>query len=285
MTVDWSIWAFQYAKSDMPRDFFGGTLINSNTGRVRNPMVYSLIYGGELGDEHPILVDTGMKGDWSPSGKKYKNVEHPEVILGKIGVRPEEIEDIILTHLHFDHAGNLDQFPNAMFYVQTCEYEGWKQVYELPGALGSDTTMWPLSSMRRADFDMLEELLAAGRVTFLEGDTELVPGIICRLARDSHTFGCQWVEITTSNGPYVIAGDCVYWYENIEKMWPPAYVQGNTWNLIKGYRAIREVVEDDLRRIIPGHDPELFKRHSVSEIGLNPVAEVHIGKGQETRIA
>jgi len=285
MTIDWSIWAFQYAQSDMPRDFFGGTLINSNTGRVRNPMVYSLIYGGELGDERPILVDTGMKGDWSPSGKKYKNVESPEVILNKIGVRPEEIEDVILTHLHFDHAGNLDQFPNARFYVQTCEYVGWKKVYELPGALGSDTSMWPLSSMRRADFDMLEELLAAGRVTFLEGDTELVPGIICRLARDSHTFGCQWVEITTTNGPYVIAGDCVYWYENIEKMWPPAYVQGNTWNLIKGYRAIREVVEDDLRRIIPGHDPELFKRHSVSEIGLNPVAEVHIGKGQETRIA
>ena len=266
MTADWTIWAFRYARSDMPRDFFGGTLVNSNKGRINNPMVYSLIHGGEPGAERPILIDTGMKGDWSPSGKTYENVEHPDTILAKVGFAPEDIEDVILTHLHFDHAGNLDRFPNATFHVQRAEYEGWKQVYELPGGLGSDTTMWPLSSMQKKDLDAVEALLADGRVNLLDGDTEFAPGVWCRLAFESHTFGCQWIEVQASGGPYVVAGDCVYWYENIERMWPPAYVQGNTWNLIKVYRAIRDAVNDETDRVVPGHDPELFLRLSLIHI-------------------
>ena len=74
MTADWSIWAFRYAKSYMPKDFFGGTLINSNQGMIRNPMVYSLLRGGEPGAERPILIDTGMKGGRSPSGNAYDDV-------------------------------------------------------------------------------------------------------------------------------------------------------------------------------------------------------------------
>jgi hypothetical protein len=80
----------------------------------------------------------------------------------------------------------------------------------------------------------------------------------------------------------VVAGDCVYWYENIEKMWPPAYVQGNTWNLIKVYRAIRDAVGDETDRIVPGHDPELFLRHPVFEVGHHPVAEIHLAANQES---
>jgi N-acyl homoserine lactone hydrolase len=145
--------------------------------------------------------------------------------------------------------------------------------------------MWPLSSMQKKDVDAVDALLAAGRVNLLDGDTELAPGVTCRLAAESHTFGCQWVEVQTSGGPYVVAGDCVYWYENIEKMWPPAYVQGNTWNLIKVYRAIRAAVNDETVRVVPGHDPELFLRHPVFEAGHHPVAEIHLALGQKSRIA
>ena len=47
------------------------------------------------------------------------------------------------------------------------------------------------------------------------------------LAKDSHTFGTQWFEVQTLNGTFAIAGDTVYWYSNVEQMWPPGYNQGN----------------------------------------------------------
>ena len=285
MAIDYSIWAFRYARSNMPRDFFGGTLVESNTGTVRNPMVYSAILGGaDGGAAKPIVIDTGMKGDFSPSGKGYENVEDPATVLAKVGLAPDEIETVILTHLHFDHAGNLDRFPNATFHVQRAEYDGWKWVFEMLDGLGSDNARWPLSSINPNDFEILDALIADGRVAFLDGDAVIAPGVTCRLARDTHTFGSQWVEIETSDGPYVVAGDCVYWYANIERMWPPAYVQGNTWNLIETYRRLRTLLADDIDRIVPGHDPELFERHPSWVAGHHPVAEIHLAAGETTRL-
>ena len=102
MACDYSIWAFAYTRSNMPRDFFGGTLLESNQGMIRNPMVYTAVHGGETdGNKRLIVIDTGMKGGWSPSGKQYEDVEHPTEVLAKIGFAPEDVEIVILTHLHF----------------------------------------------------------------------------------------------------------------------------------------------------------------------------------------
>ncbi len=284
MDTDYSIWAFAYTRSNMPRDFFGGTLLNSNKGMIRNPMIYSAVLGGAVGETpRPIVIDTGMKGGWSPSGKEYEGVEHPETVLAKVGLAPADIETVILTHLHFDHAGNLDRYPNATFLVQRAEYDGWQKVFDLPGDLGSDTKGWPMSSINPNDFELLDALISDGRVQFLDGNAEVAPGIHCHLAGDTHTFGSQWVEVRTSDGPYVIAGDCVYWYVNVERMWPPAYVQGNCWNLIDAYRDIRGVLDDRVDRIVPGHDPEVFERHPSWTAGLNPVAELHLAAGDASR--
>ncbi len=283
MGCDYSIWAFAYTRSNMPRDFFGGTLVESNRGMIRNPMVYTAVYGGETGAaKRLVVIDTGMKGGWSPGGKPYQGVEHPPEILAKIGFAPEDVEIVILTHLHFDHAGNLDRFPNARFYVQRCEYDGWKRVFAMPEMEGGPS--WPMSSINPADFEILDGLIAEGRVAFIEGDAAIAPGIRARLAADSHTFGSQWIEIETGGGPYVVAGDCVYWYANIERMWPPGYVQGNSWNLIAAYSRIRAALGGDLARIVPGHDPLLFERHRSWVDGLNPTAEVHLAAGEASRI-
>ena len=74
----------------------------------------------------------------------------------------------------------------------------------------------------------------------------LQAGVICHLAKDTHSFGSDWIEVQTATGPYVVAGDCVYWYDNIEQMWPPGYDQGNSWNIIRAYREIRENLDGDI---------------------------------------
>jgi N-acyl homoserine lactone hydrolase len=251
MPIDHSIWSFAYAQGRLPADFMGGCPVCSNQGMVDIPMVYSLVTtGAEAARARTIVVDTGFKGGQSMTGRKFENIEMPAAILGKVGYRPEDVDTVVLTHMHFDHAGNFDAFPNARFVVQRMEYERWQQVIASLPDLSVGKSSWMLSS----------------------------------LAQDTHTFGSQWLEIATKTGPYVIAGDCVYWYANVERMWPPGYVQGNTWNLMQAYERLRKVVgPGHLERIIPGHDGEIFTRHRSWTAGLNSVAEVHLAQGERSR--
>jgi N-acyl homoserine lactone hydrolase len=276
MALDHSIWTFCYARGRLPADFMGGVLVRSNQGLVDIPMLYSLIESGpRMTPRRLTLVDVGFATGVSMSGRKFDDFEQPEAILGKVGVRPDQIDSVILTHLHFDHAGNFDAFPNARIFVQRREYEKWQEVIAAIPDLSVGKQSWMLSSL---DVEVLRRFEAAvrdGRVTLLEGDREVSPGIWCRLAEDTHTFGSQWVEVATADGPFVLAGDCVYWYANLERMWPPGYLQGNAWNLMHTFERLRRVVDDRLERIIPGHDMDVFSRHKSWVAGLNPVAEIH----------
>lgn len=285
MPQDHSIWSFCYARGRMPADFMGGCPICSNQGLVENPMVYSLVAGAPAkAKERLILVDTGFKTGRSMTGATFDDFEQPPAILAKVGYRPEDIDSVVLTHMHFDHAGNFDAFPKARIFVQRVEYERWKEVIAGIPDLGAGKQNWMLSSLDVEVFTRFDRAIAQGRVTFLEGDTEIAPGIWCRLAADTHTFGSQFVEVATSAGPHVVAGDCVYWYANIERMWPPGYVQGNPWNLLRTYERLRDLVGSaHLDRIVPGHDMEIFRRHRSWRAGLNPVAEIHLAKGEASR--
>lgn len=286
MPHDHSIWNFCYARGRLPADFMGGCPVCSNQGMVDIPMTYSLIATAPGAPRRGlIVVDTGFKGGRSMTGRSFEGVEMPDVVLAKIGYRPEDVDMVVLTHLHFDHAGNFDAFPNAKIFVQRREYEGWKEVMAGIADASVGKQSWMLSSMDVEAFARFGRAVAAGRVSMIDGDAEVAPGIHCRLAPDTHTFGSQWVQVETGSGPHVVAGDCVYWYANVERMWPPGYVQGNTWNLLRTYERLRAVVGDDhLARILPGHDMEIFSRHRSWTAGANPVAEVHLAAGEPSRI-
>ena len=283
---DHSIWSYCYARGRVPTDMMGGCPVCSNQGMTDIPMLYSVIASApEAAEKRLILVDCGFKSGDSMTGSRFQNIEMPEAVLAKTGFRPEDVDTLVLTHLHFDHAGNFEAFPNARIYVQRREYELWIEVLAKIPDLSVGKQNWALSSM---DAEVIERFSAAvrdGRAVLLDGDAEIAPGVHCRLAADTHTFGSQWVEVETRSGPYVIAGDCVYWYSNIERMWPPGYVQGNPWNLLTAYDRLKTLVgEDRLERIIPGHDMQVFTRHRNWLSGLNPVAEVHLAEGEASRM-
>jgi hypothetical protein len=75
----------------------------------------------------------------------------------------------------------------------------------------------------------------------------------------------------------------VYWYANLEKMWPPGYIQGNPWNVMQVFEKMSGIVGDKLPRVVPGHDMEVFKRNVSWTAGLNPVAELHLAAGEKSR--
>lgn len=279
--IDWSIWTFQFAEGRLPLDFVRGTPVASNQGTTAVPMIFSLLQssGGER-----ILVDTGFASGASMTGPGFKDFVRSDEILVRHGIAASEIDTLVLTHLHFDHAGNLDAFPNARIFVQRHEYESWKQVLARYGAAGVTKDRWVFSSLDADNFRALDAAIAQGRVTFLDGDHRLADGIICRLARDTHSFGIQWLEVETSAGAFALAGDVCYSYFCAERMWPPGYLQGNPWTMIEAIERIKQVAGDDLARLLPGHDMEIFTRHRSGVSQGVKVAELHLASGHRSLI-
>jgi glyoxylase-like metal-dependent hydrolase (beta-lactamase superfamily II) len=274
--TDWSIWSFCYATGRLPHDFLSGSPIASNRGTVAVPMIVSLLKSAE---DELVLVDTGFSAGASMTGRKFDDFVRSDDLLRRFDVDPAAIRKLVLTHMHFDHAGNLDAFPNARIYLQRYEYDAWKQVIAEFGGKPQSKDHWAFSSLSVDDFTALERAMDQGRVEFLDGDAEVAPGLTCRLARDTHTFGSQWLEIATPKGRYAVAGDCCYTFQNLERMWPPGYTQGNSWNMIREFQKMKDVAGDDLARLVPGHDIELFTRYPSATWMGNPYIEVALAEG------
>ena len=64
----------------------------------------------------------------------------------------------------------------------------------------------------------------------------------------AHSPGNQWFSVQTGNGPFVVAQDAVYWYSNIEEMWPSGYTNGDTYGMVRGYGAIYEHLNGEIDR-------------------------------------
>jgi len=285
LDTDYSIWPLAFCQCDMPPEFFGGFAF-SNTGMVRVPMIYTLIAGGEVGGkQHIALVDCGFRNDHWLSRYAFSSWEEPSEVLGRVGFKPEDVEAILVTHMHFDHIGNFEAFPNAKLYIQLDEYLGWSEaVCAAHQHETEEEKAWVFSSFDPTDLIRAAQGVSEGRVKFVRGDEEILPGVTARLAKDSHTFGTQWFEVQTRNGPFAVVGDTVYWYSNIEQMCPPGYYQGNGFNQLRAYRAIRDLLKQKIDRMIPGHDPKVWDRHTswLAPSG-NQIAEVNLRQGDASR--
>ena len=129
------------------------------------------------------------------------------------------------------------RFQDATILLQRYEYERWKHALKTVADQPPDKRNWILSSMNLDDIVRFDRAIAAGRVKFIEGSHQVRPGLTLHLAADTHTFGSQWVEVATPDGPHVVASDTIVSYANLERMWPPGYHQGNSWNLLETYQA------------------------------------------------
>ena len=274
---DISIRVFCYSHVDLPAEFFAGVPIHSGEGRPTAAMLYTLLSErDEHGTIHHHLVDCGFDEPWIPRFGFY-DFESPEVVLDKVGVRPEDIETVFVSHMHFDHVNNLHRFPNAQVVVQRTEYEGWARALTLPELytpMGAES--WLTSSFDRGDLAHFARLAADHRLRLVEDGDELHPGIVGHLSPGGHTFGIQWLEIATPEQPLVIASDTAMWFSNIEEMWPSGYTNGSTFQMLLTYGEIAQFVDGELDRVVPGHDMRIFERHPSAQIGANEVAELRV---------
>jgi glyoxylase-like metal-dependent hydrolase (beta-lactamase superfamily II) len=202
------------------------------------------------GNGHNILVDSGFYRDqfmrqWHP-----KDFTKPSDAMAWVGLKPEDITDIIISHMHWDHADGMDLFPKARIWLQKDELEyyagtAW-QARTTHGGIDPDDVM------------AVVKLNTQGRVGLVNGDAqEILPGITCYIG-GKHTYASQFVGVNTAVGTVVLASDNMYLYENLEKHVPIAQSLDPESNLRAQDRMKQLAAKPEW--IIPGHDPAVMTK-------------------------
>ena len=204
-------------------------------------MMVWLVRGGG----HNVLVDSGFYRDDLVKQWKPADYVRPDEAVAHAGVKPEEITDVIVTHAHWDHADGADLFPHAKIWIQKAEYD----YYVTRAGKGGVTT---------TDIDFFSRALSEHRLELVDGDREILPGIRVYTG-GRHTYASQYVTVTTSKGPVVLASDNVYLYENLQKHAPIAQTFDATSNLAAQDRM--KSLAGRVGAIIPGHDPAVMTRY------------------------
>ncbi len=234
------IYPIQLGYAEPDRSFM---LIDTDYGKKMPCIVLSYLI---VGQNELMVVDTGQ------TVKKFTDLEEsggpgiegdPEdafrVKFKELGFSFNDVTHILLTHLHWDHVGNIHLFPEAKIFVQRREvetaaapfYPQFYRPYDIGNMISNDSH----------------------RLVFLDGDTKITAGVKAVFA-GGHTLGSQLIYVNTSEGNVIITGDVVNVYENLEtrsvkELDVPGWV-----------RAVNKIKRDaDI--ILPMHDPEVLIRY------------------------
>jgi glyoxylase-like metal-dependent hydrolase (beta-lactamase superfamily II) len=197
------------------------------------------------------LVDSGFHRDQYFKSFAVKDFILPSEAIAPLGLKPGDVTDIFLSHMHWDHAGGLDLFPSARVWVQKEEYEYYTgEAWQSRNAHGGIDADDVLEIVKRN---------TAGRVTLVRGDDETSISSIGFHIGGKHTWQSQFVSVETrSNSVVVLASDNVYLYENLDAHKPIAQTLDAESNL-KTQDHMRTLASS-LELVIPGHDPAVFDR-------------------------
>jgi glyoxylase-like metal-dependent hydrolase (beta-lactamase superfamily II) len=232
---------------------------------IKNFSAASLIAGGDRdrrldiamtlwvlkgADGRVALVDSGFHRERYFKQFTVADYISPAEAIAPLGLKPADVTDIFLSHMHWDHAGGLDLFPAARVWVQEAEYDyytgdAW-QARNTHGGIDQD--------------DVLEIVKRnmAGKVTLLTGDDETSISGIAFGVGGKHTWASQFVVADTRSGKVVIASDNMYLYENLDEHKAIAQTLDAVSNLRTQDRM--RLLAATPRLLVPGHDTAVFSR-------------------------
>jgi glyoxylase-like metal-dependent hydrolase (beta-lactamase superfamily II) len=198
-----------------------------------------------------ILLDAGFLPGLEEA--KEFGIDHyirPDSALASLGLKADDITDIILSHPHWDHIDGVSLFPNAHVWMQKEDYS-----YFVGGS-------WQKGGNRGGfnprDVHMMVDLNMAGRLTLVDGDNkEIIPGIKVYTG-SRHTYNSQFVLVQTDLQKIVLASDNIWIYYSLEHLMPAS--QGGTFDpagYVKSMQRMKSLASDP-KYIIPGHDSKIF---------------------------
>jgi len=197
-----------------------------------------------------VLVDSGFYRDKFFKQWKVRDFVKPSEAIAKLGLKPEDISDVIITHMHWDHADGLDLFPKARIWIQQDEYSYYTgEAWQSSGSHGG---------IDPDDVIALVKANTEGRVRLVKGDDQEAIDGIRFYTGGRHTYASQYVSVNLKAGIAVIASDNCYLYENLDKHAPIAQTLDAVSNL-KAQDRMKQLASNP-KLIVPGHDPLVFTR-------------------------
>ena len=196
-----------------------------------------------MGKDRTVMVDLGFS-EATARRRSRDWLRCPIDSLKLLGVDPADIRDAVITHLHYDHAGNFNRLPNAQFHIQEPE------IHLAAGR-----------QMRNAYFRMpyeVEDIVDVVRLNFAERVQfhncrhDLAPGISIE-PLPGHTCGLQGVRVHTARGWILLASDASHYFENVYRQRPFPLVY-HTDDMVDSFGRIMRLA-GSIDRVIPGHDP------------------------------
>ena len=209
---------------------------------------------------HTVVIDTGFDRD-AAVRRKRDFLRSPEEGLALLGVDVQTVQDVVITHMHYDHAGNLGLFPRARFHLQDRE-----MAYATGRYMG---LAFFSHAYEEDDVVATVRMVYGGRVVFHEGDAEIVPGLTVHHI-GGHTRGLQVVRVYTRVGWLVLASDAAHYSANMLQNRPFPVVADVT-EMADGWRKLRALASS-VEHIVPGHDPLVMHRYRPPSAKLDRIA-------------
>jgi glyoxylase-like metal-dependent hydrolase (beta-lactamase superfamily II) len=238
----YKVFALRYAVSGLRQ--WHENFIYPDPHETQIPLAYFI--WAAISNDRVVVIDTGFTAR-AAAQRRRTLVAEPAELLAALGIAADSVRDVVLTHLHYDHAGNLDVFPNAIFHLQETEMGYATGRYMRHARLAQAFDVEDIVTVVRRNFD--------GRVHFHDGTAEIVPGVSVHRV-GGHTAGLQVVRIHTSRGWLVLASDAAHLSANMTKQ-NPFPIVFHLGDMLEGYQ-LCESLADRPDMIIPGHDPAVM---------------------------
>lgn len=211
----------------------------------------------DTGNNDKIITDPSY---WGPAFQRLSPVNTPDMAidaqLGRIGLKPDDITYVVVSHLHLDHGGNVGKFPNSTLVVQKDEIRNafWPE----PGTAGPyiPGDIAPLRS------DLGEAMPNKYKMIQLNGDMDIFgDGSIVVKRWVGHTPGSQMMVVRLpKTGTIILTGDNAYFRENVEKnILPNVALAYDPPGILRAYEWIRYLQATEKADFFTAHDPDAFK--------------------------
>jgi glyoxylase-like metal-dependent hydrolase (beta-lactamase superfamily II) len=247
VTAAWDVVAVRYATLEATKDALYYRW--STYGEPDGPQTMDYFFYVLRSEGRTIVLDCGFD-PVAGERRGRRCLTEPVQALRELGIEPGEVETLLISHLHYDHIGNLGAFGKATFLVPQRELTFWTS------DVARNAQFW--HHVEGTEIQEVADAHAAGRVETYGGETEIAPGLTA-IEVGGHSPGQQILLVDTADGRLVLTSDAVHLYDELEQA-RPFGVLADLEEMYLGFDTIKRLGAAPGATIVPGHDPEVTRR-------------------------